>query len=142
MPAAVGWHPWFPRRLAGTAGRPAAPSAPAILGFDAARMLVRDSEGIPSGALVEPTPRPWDDCFTGLRSAPTLTWPGVLALELTSSCDFWVVYDEPPDTICVEPQSAPPDFVHHDPLIVEPGRPLRATMTWRWRRIGAVGAPP
>jgi aldose 1-epimerase len=133
MPGAVGWHPWFPRRLTGSTARPASASEPAALAFDAARMLVRDPDGIPTGELVEPTPRPWDDCFTGLRSAPTLTWPGVLSLELTSSCDYWVVYDEPAETICVEPQSSPPDFVHLDPVVVTPGRPLPETMTWRWQ---------
>jgi aldose 1-epimerase len=132
MPGAIGWHPWFPRSLAGTAARPAAASAPAVLRFDAARMLVRDAAGIPTGELIEPTPRPWDDCFTGLRSTPTLTWPGVLDLELSSSCDYWVVYDEPAETICVEPQSSPPDFIHIDPFVVTPGRPLTETMTWRW----------
>ena len=141
MPGAVGWHPWFPRRLTGSASRPAAPSPPAVLGFDAAQMFVRDASGIPTGELVEPTARPWDDCFTGLRSAPTLTWPGVLSLEMTSSCDYWVVYDEPADTICVEPQSSPPDFVHLDPVVVTPGQPLTATMTWRWRRE-VVRRPP
>ena len=141
MPAAVGWHPWFPRRLTGTAARPAAPSGRAVLAFDAARMFVRDADGIPTGALVEPTPRPWDDCFTGLRSAPTLTWPGVLGLELSSTCDYWVVYDEPAETICIEPQSAPPDFVHLDPPVVEPGRPLTAAMTWRWWPDGPVADP-
>jgi aldose 1-epimerase len=133
MPGAVGWHPWFPRRLTGSATKPAAASPPAILRFDAARMFVRDAAGIPTGELIEPTARPWDDCFTGLRSPPILTWPGVLSLELTSSCDYWVVYDEPADTICVEPQSSPPDFVHIDPVVVTPDQPLTATMTWRWR---------
>jgi aldose 1-epimerase len=139
MPGAVGWHPWFPRRLTGTSARPTSPSAAAILRFDAASMFVRDEDGIPTGELVEPTPRPWDDCFTGLRSAPRITWPGLLSLELTSSCDFWVVYDEPPDTICVEPQSSPPDFVRIDPVVVRPGAPLTATMTWRWWAPGPEG---
>jgi aldose 1-epimerase len=134
MPAVVGWHPWFRRRLSGSTARPAPPSPPAELRFDAPRMLARDAEGIPSGALVAPTPGPWDDCFTGLRSAPRLHWPERLALEISSSCDFWVVYDEPPDTICLEPQSGPPDVLNHDPPIVEPGRPLRATMRWSWTR--------
>jgi aldose 1-epimerase len=139
MPGALGWHPWFPRRLTGTSERPTQPSAPAVLRFDATSMFVRDAEGIPTGELVAPTPRPWDDCFTGLRSAPRITWPGVLSLELTSSCEFWVVYDEPPDTICVEPQSSPPDFVHLDPVVVWPGAPLTATMTWRWQAADAEG---
>lgn len=136
MPGAVGWHPWFPRWLAGSAAKPAPASAPAELHFDAARMFVRDAAGIPTGELVEPKARPWDDCFTDLRSAPMLTWPGVLSLELSSSCDYWVVYDEPADTICVEPQSSPPDFIHIDPVVVSPGRPLTETTTWRWRRPG------
>lgn len=133
MPAAIGWHPWFVRRLTGITDQPLPPSAPAVLGFEAARMFERDADGIPTGALIEPTPRPWDDCFTDLLAAPTLTWPGVLRLKLASSCAFWVVYDEPVDAICIEPQSAPPDFVHLDPPVVEPGRPRLETMRWRWR---------
>jgi aldose 1-epimerase len=132
MPAALGWHPWFRRRLSGALGRPAEPSAAVELQLDAAWMYVRDAEGIPTGELVEPPAGPWDDCFTGLRSAPRLTWPGVLELEVASSCDHWVVYDEPRDAVCVEPQSAPPDFVNLAPSTTVPGEPLVATMTWRW----------
>lgn len=132
MPAALGWHPWFRRRLAGTLDRPAASSAPVDLHLDAASMYLRDIDGLPTGELVKPPPGPWDDCFTGLRSPPRLTWPGVLELELTSSCDHWVVYDEPPDAVCVEPQTGPPDFVNLAPSTTLPGEPLVATMTWRW----------
>ncbi len=136
MPGAVGWHPWFRRRLVGTAAAPRATSEPVELRFEPGRMFVRDADGIPTGELIPPTPGPWDDCFTDLRSAPRLTWPGALSLEIESSCDYWVVYDEPDDTVCVEPQSSPPDFVTIDPVIVEPGRPLTATMRWRWRPVG------
>ena len=132
MPAALGWHPWFRRRLSGSDGRPAAPSAPVELHLDAAWMYVRDGDGIPTGELVEPPAGPWDDCFTGLRSAPRLIWPGVLGLELMSSADHWVVYDEPRDAVCIEPQTAPPDFVTIAPSTTLPGEPLVATMTWRW----------
>ena len=132
MPAALGWHPWFRRRLAGAAGHPAEPSAPVDLHLDAAWMYLRDADGLPTGELVEPPSGPWDDCFTGLRSAPRLTWPGVLGLEISSSCDHWVVYDEPLDAVCVEPQTAPPDFVNLEPSTSVPGEPLVATMTWRW----------
>jgi aldose 1-epimerase len=140
MPGAVGWHPWFRRRLTGTATRPAAASMPAVLRFDAARMFVRDASGIPTGDRVEPTPPPWDDCFTGLRSPPTLTWPEALTLEISSTCEYWVAYDEPADTICIEPQTSPPDFVHDDPVIVSPGEPLTATMMWRWRPPDVIHA--
>lgn len=128
MPATIGWHPWFRRRLA--------PEAPAVeLRFEAQSMYARDAAGIPTGELTSPGPRPWDDCFTGLRSDPRLTWPGELELSISSSGDHWVVYDEPADAICVEPQTGPPDALNLGPTIVEPGRPLAATMEWRWRRI-------
>jgi aldose 1-epimerase len=139
MPASLGWHPWFRRRLAGTADHPTEPSASVELGFDAAWMYLRDDEGIPTGELVGPTPRPWDDCFTGLRSAPRLTWPGVLALEITSSCAYWVAYDEPEDSVCVEPQTAPPDFVNIKPSVTLPDQPLVATMSWRWWGLDGPG---
>lgn len=134
MPAALGWHPWFRRRLGGADadGRSAEASAPVEIHLDAAWMYVRDADGIPTGELVEPPAGPWDDCFTALRSAPRLTWPGVLSLEVASSCDHLVVYDEPPDAVCVEPQTAPPDSVNVASSTTIPGVPLVATMTWRW----------
>lgn len=132
MPAAIGWHPWFRRRLAGATGRPGEPSDPVEVSFDAEWMYLRDADGIPTGELVEPPAGPWDDCFMGLRSAPRLAWPGRLELELSSSCDHWVVYDEPRDAVCVEPQTAPPDFVTVAPSTTLPGEPLVATMAWRW----------
>lgn len=132
MPGSIGWHPWFRRTLTGTAQHPSPASAPVDLHLDAERMYLRGPDGLPTGEMTAPGPRPWDDCFTGLRSAPRLTWPGVLALELRSSADHWVVYDEPVDAVCVEPQTAPPDFPHIAPSTVLPGTPLRATMEWRW----------
>ena len=134
MPAALGWHPWFRRQLGGAAadGRSAELSAPVEIHLDAAWMYLRDADDIPTGELVEPPAGPWDDCFTGLRSAPRLTWPGVLGLEVSSSCDHLVVYDEPRDAVCIEPQTAPPDFVNIAPSTTIPGVPLIATMTWRW----------
>lgn len=126
MPVTVGWHPWFRRAL-----EPGGEGA--SLSFDAADMLVRDGEGIPSGERVPPTPGPWDDCFTGLRSDPVLAWPG-LALTLSSTCDWWVIYNQPAYAICVEPQSGPPDAVNADPDVVTPDAPMTHTMSWRWER--------
>ena len=136
MPAMLGWHPWFRRVLAGTPDRPL-PTSPAVaLRFAAAAMYVRGSDGLPTGELAPPGPRPWDDCFTGVDAPPRLTWPGVMTLEIRSSCDHWVVYDEPEEAVCVEPQTGPPDAANLAPRVVEPGAPLRATMGWDW---GAAG---
>ncbi len=127
MPVALGWHPWFRRSIADD-------GATVRLSFDAREMLVRDAEGMPTGERVPPTPGPWDDAFTGLQGPPVLEWPGELRLELSSSCEWWVVYSEPVHAICVEPQSGPPDAVNLDPEVVEPGRPLTHVMRWRWTR--------
>lgn len=128
MPASLGWHPWFRRHLS--------PGEPEVeLRFEAGAMFARDAEGIPTGELVAPSERPWDDCFSGVWADPTLTWPGAVTLEIGSSCQFWVVYDEQAHAICVEPQTAPPDALNREPTIVEPGRPISATMEWRWALV-------
>jgi aldose 1-epimerase len=126
MPASIGWHPWFPRRY--DRGDP-----DVDLTFEARAMFERGADGLPTGRLVAPKPRPWDDCFTGLRANPTLRWPDGFELEIASTCANWVVFDERDDALCVEPQTAPPDALNLDPTIVEPGSPLVATMEWRWR---------
>jgi aldose 1-epimerase len=132
MPATIGWHPWFRRTLTGTTDHPLPASDPVSLRFDAARMYARGADGLPTGEVTGPGPRPWDDCFTGLRSTPRLTWPGVLTLEMDASCDHWVVYDEPVEAVCVEPQTGPPDAVNIAPRVIVPDQPLTATMRWRW----------
>ena len=128
MPVTVGWHPWFRRVVAG---------APIELSFEPGSMYERSADGLPTGRLVPPKPRPWDDCFVDVRSARRVRWPGVLALELTSTADHWVVYDESNDGVCVEPQTGPPDAVNlGGAAVVEAGATLRAAMTWRWWRPG------
>lgn len=103
MPAQVGWHPWF------------VPRAHVSVEFE--RMLVRDAEGIPRGDWVVAEPRDVDDCFTDAT-----TWPrvsvGNVCVELRSDCDWWVVYDQSPRGICVEPQSGPPNGINHDPMVI------------------------
>ena len=128
MPGSIGWHPWFVRRLPGVPGE-------LEIDLDAGAMYVRDAAGIATDRLVQQPPGPWDDCFTDLRRAPVLRWPGFLELTVESDCPDWVVYTVPEDTICVEPQTAPPDALNTRPTIVEPGRPLVAEMTWRWRSL-------
>ncbi len=132
MPVAVGWHPWFRRRLA--------VGGSIELDWEPGHMFERDDEGLPTGRIVDVPTGPWDDCFGALARPPVVRWPGAIELELASSCGFVVVYDEPDDTVCVEPQSAPPDALNlvdpaHAAAIVEPGEPFVATTTWSWRRL-------
>lgn len=148
MPASMGWHPWFVRQLApateaadrragrvpGT-GRHDVEPGTLELDFDAGAMYVRDEDGITVDRQVPPSAGPWDDCFTDLRRAPVLRWPGFLELTIESACPAWVVYTVPEEFVCVEPQTGPPDALNIGPTIVEPGRPLVAEMTWRWRSL-------
>lgn len=130
MPVMVGWHPWFNRFL----GDPAAPAAGPIeaeLDLRATSMYELDRRAIPTGRLVEPPPGPWDNCFTGLAQDPTITWPGLIRLRLSSSCDHWVVYTEPGHALCVEPQSGPPDQFNRSPRLLAAGQRYQA-----WFRLG------
>lgn len=130
MPVTLGWHPWFRRRLG--------PGGPLVeLRFEPGRMFERGPDGLPTGRLVAPSPRPWDDCFIEVRTRPRLIWPGAISLELSSSADHWVVYDEPEHAICVEPQTAQPDDVNLGPrTVVTAGASFEATMAWRWWTAG------
>ena len=108
MPVAIGWHPWFRRRL----------ERGGELELDVelarARMYRRDSDGLPTGELVRPPDGPWDDCFTG-TGAIALRWPGALELRVEHDCANVVLYTEPAHALCVEPQTGPPDAFTLDP---------------------------
>lgn len=125
QPLMLGWHPWF-RRDIGV-------GAPAELSFLPAQMYELDDEAIPTGKLVKPPPGPWDDCFTGLASDPTLRWGSALELSLSSTANHWVVYDEPDHAICVEPQSDAPDAINRNSPTVTAGQTLEIAFTIAWR---------
>lgn len=135
MPAAMGWHPWFLTRPEAPDGRRLGPLE---LDVQPGLMFENDSEGLPSGELVPPGPRPWDDCFVQLVRPPRLRWrgeaAGTLELAIRSDCPCWIVYDREPQAVAVEPWTAPPDSLNlPSPTIVTPETPLVATMTWHWR---------
>jgi len=126
MPVSAGWHPWFHRTIGG---------ADVEIELPAERMWRRDADGIPDGTLVDPTPGPWDDCFTALIGPVVLRWPGVLELLVESDGEHVVVYDEVDRAVCVEPQSAPPD-AHNSGIdlgLVPAGGSWTMTATWTWR---------
>jgi aldose 1-epimerase len=56
-------------------------------------------------------------------------------MTIESDCPDWVIYTTPSDALCVEPQTAPPNALDVDPTVVQPGKPLTAEMTWRWRSL-------
>lgn len=130
MPASCGWHPWW--------NRAPVPGETLELALHADAMCERDRAGIPTGQVVRISPPPWDDCFTELGQPPAvLSWPQslekrALTLTLETDCPYLVVYTEPTDAVCVEPQTHPPDALNLGAARVEPGQPLVAESTWRW----------
>ncbi len=135
MPAIVGWHPWFPRVLRDRDG--GAVGEPVVVDLAAGAMLRRGLDGLPTGEVVRPIPlEPWDDCFVEVSGDPGVHWPGALELRIASDARFWVVYTEREEGVCVEPQTGPPNgLATGEHAVVEPGRPLVAAMTIRWRRL-------
>jgi aldose 1-epimerase len=133
MPVQVGWHPWFLKPTAAT------------LRFH--RMYRRDASGLPTGEVIAPLPGPWDDCFLEpiapieLRYEGTRAAPDALIITLESDADHWVIYDQPADATCVEPQSGPPDGFTLRPSRLEPGDSLSRWMTISWRPTADADAP-
>lgn len=105
--SSLGFHPWFRRQLH--------VGDPVQVDIEPTSMVERGADHLPTGALVEPGAGPWDDCFR-LASPPRLTWPGALSLDLVSDAGWWVVFDASRDAVCIEPQTAPPDAIHHRTL--------------------------
>ncbi|WP_370149529.1 aldose 1-epimerase [Streptacidiphilus sp. EB129] len=128
FPAQAGWHPWFRKRLS-TDG------AEARLDFAPGWQEERGSDHLPTGRRIDPLPGPRDDCF-GLPDgvAATLVWEDELRLEITSDCEWLVVFDEQPDAICVEPQSGPPNGLNTAPRLVTLIDPLEISTEWSWHR--------
>ncbi|MFF9427571.1 aldose 1-epimerase [Streptomyces sp. NPDC014746] len=129
FPAQAGWHPWFLRNL-GQGGQDAS------IAFAPAWQEERGENHLPTGRRIDPLPGPWDDCF-GMPGGVdvTLTWPGELELRVASRAEWVVVYDEPEEAICVEPQSGPPNGLNTLPRLVTPIDPLEVEATWSWRRL-------
>lgn len=130
MPAIVGWHPWFRRRLSR--------GGAVEIDLHAGGMLERGADGLPTGRVVPPPPGPWDDTFIDLAAPPTVRWPGALEVTIRSGAESWVVYTERAEGVCIEPQTGPPNGLETGTFaLVAPGRPLVATMTLAWRRLAS-----
>ena len=128
-PVVVGWHPWLRRRL--DAGGPLAWT------LDARQQAERGADHLPTGARLDydPTAGPFDDAFVVPDGRAVLEWPGALRIDVESTADWYVVYDELPDAVCFEPQSGPPDGLRPDSVrpaeLAGPGEPVRLVNRWR-----------
>ena len=122
-------HPWFKRRLGdGTGAQWSLPDPLLAERMEAFRL---------SGAMtpIDLSRRAFDDAFLVEARAACIEWPGQLRIDLSSSHPWFVVFDELPDFICIEPQSGPPNGIN-DGLVapvtlVAPGQPLELVNEWR-----------
>lgn len=127
FPATVGWHPWFRRRIAG---------ATAHYDLPAREMLVRGEDALPTGERRAFADRPgtFDDAFDVPSMRASIAWADAVRIDITSSEPWFVVFDELPDGLCIEPQSGPPDGLRAhsgwEPRIVAPGAPLELRTRW------------
>lgn len=128
MPVMAGWHPCFLRQLS--------KGDPAELSLDSEYMWQRDHVGIPTGERVTVPAGPWDDCFGDVVEPPVVRWPGFGSIWLESNMTSWVVYNEEPDLVCVEPQSDAPDAFNRNPVVLEPGETLDVWMRVSWELEG------
>jgi len=101
LPFSLGFHPWIARDI----GK----GDSAQLDFKANKMLLRDSNFVPTGEYASQPAGPWDDTFTEVIGTPQITWPGAATLKIESDAPYWTVYDMHEDGICIEPVTAPPN---------------------------------
>jgi galactose mutarotase-like enzyme len=130
MPIIMGLHPWFRRRLAR--------GEDVQLDLLTEGQYEKDVTGLPNGRLVPPQAGPWDDCFI-CEGPMVLRWPGALEMSISSSHDHFVVFNERPEAVCVEPQTGPPNaFELGLAQEVDEGQSLRLTVSVTW----TVVSPP
>jgi aldose 1-epimerase len=129
-PVILGWHPWFRRVIRGAA---------AEWWMDSAVMAVR-RESFPTGEWLPfaETVGPYDDVFRSPSHSVDIRWPGLISLTIESSRPWFVVYDEPSEAFCVEPQTNIPNAFRAphagEPDIAKATSPVTLTNAWTWRR--------
>lgn len=102
MPAWIGFHPWFRKEINGNKFK---------LNANLDQMYLRDDSGITTTELIDSTAPPWDDCFIAQNPDIEISWGETLTIALKSNYPYWVIYSEPEDAICIEPQTAPPNAI-------------------------------
>jgi aldose 1-epimerase len=126
----LGWHPWFRKSIGG--------GLSAVLKIDDAK-LVTKVNSLPTGELVDfdATPGPFDDALIIPNKSVVIEWPQALQLRITNSHEWFVIYDENPNLICVEPQTGAPNALNgafsDSALACTQSEPARMTTRWELR---------
>jgi aldose 1-epimerase len=115
MPASLGFHPWFRRRIG---------DSDVELVLDPP--LPEHSDGELGSRMLLPAGTDGSSwCVPAFLKPPILRWGDGLSLTLDSDAAFWVVYAGDAGAVCVEPQTSPPNALQvGDCATVSPGHPL------------------
>lgn len=127
FPAEIGWHPWFKRQLE--------KGKPAKFGVEAISQYVKDENFFTLNKTKPIGIPPFDDAFDVPTGKGFIEWPDALRIDFSSDVDTFVIYDEPEDVFCIEPQTGPPDSINHARHVVSPGKPLEASVKWEITRL-------
>ena len=122
FPAELGWHPWFNRQL--TRGKPAK------FGIEAVSQYKKDENFFTLNETKEIGIPPFDDAFYVPSGKGFIEWPEALRIDFSTDLDTFVVFDEPEDVFCIEPQTGPPDAINRASNVVTPQNPLEASVKW------------
>lgn len=125
-PCIIGWHPWFRR----------------VIGDQAAQWRCNDPllavrDGVfPSGELQKDPVGPFDDVFSIADAQVEVQWGPGRRLCVESSHPWFVVFDQLPDALCIEPQTAPPNAFTTPwagtVVTASPEAPVRLANSWTW----------
>ncbi len=132
-PVVTGWHPWFRREISGSRGE---------WWLEAPRLLRRGDDALSLELMADGGTGPFDDAFWVPSGRASIHWPGQLGIDVVTDGAWYVVYDERPEAICLEPQSGPPDGLADHPwhtaerLTADVPRSWRTTWTMRDLREG------
>lgn len=122
FPAELGWHPWFKKQLA--------KGKPAKFGIEAVSQYVKDNKSITLNETKEIGTPPFDDAFFVPSGKGFIEWPEALRIDFSTALETFVVFDEPEDVFCIEPQTGPPDAINRAVNLVTPQTPLEASVKW------------
>lgn len=128
----LGWHPWFHKSLGG--------GPPAVLMIDDAKLLTKVNS-LPTGELLDFDAKlgPFDDALIIPSKSVVIEWPQALQMRITNSHEWFVIYDENPNLICVEPQTGAPNALNgafsDSALACSRSEPVRMTTRWELRAL-------
>ncbi|WP_402843941.1 hypothetical protein [Microbacterium sp. GXS0129] len=121
-PVGLGFHPWFAREPDG--GLPTLVSE-----FD--ELILADAQGTETVSVDAPQ-SPRDAVHRGAVRMPQLRWRDGRTLGIESESRVWVIYEQDPRGICVEPWTCTPGEFAAGERITDAGGTEALSMTLRW----------